>query len=104
MAMTAAEKQRAYRARQAAEQERLRVTPDGNGNAPKTVTRVTKQYQLPALPNDEVIACNKDITWADILAMTKVDIDYVYKTWRAIGDDILLRLKRAAGYHRRVRA
>jgi hypothetical protein len=51
-----------------------------------------------------VIACNKDITWADVLAMSKVDIDYVYKTWRAIGDDILLRLKRAAGYHRRVRA
>ena len=33
-AMTAAEKQRAYRARQAAANEADMVTPDGNGNAP----------------------------------------------------------------------
>jgi hypothetical protein len=63
---------------------------------------LVRLFGLPALPDDDVIACNKDITWTDVLAMTKADIDYVYKTWQAIGDDILLRLKRAAGYHRRV--
>ena len=94
MAMTAAEKQAAYRARQR-----------GNGNAIQTVTRVTKEsvtVTLPVLPADEVIACNADIGWPDILRMTRDDIDYVYRAWCAVHDDILLRLKRAAGYHRRM--
>jgi len=98
MAMTAAEKQRAYRARNKG--GNAPVTQDGNGNAPNvTVTR--SATAMPALPDDDVIACNADVGWPDVLAMTKSQVDYVYRTWQAVGDSILLRLRRAAGYHRR---
>ena len=65
---------------------------------------VDDTYVLPPLPADPVLACNQDITWADVLAMSREQIDYVYKAWRVIGDNLLLRLKRAAGYHNRVAA
>jgi len=65
---------------------------------------VDDTYVLPPLPADPVLACNQDITWADVLAMSREQIDYVYKAWRVTADDVLLRLKRAAGYHRRTRA
>ena len=65
---------------------------------------VDDSYVLPPLPTDPVLACNQGITWADVLAMSREDIDYVYKAWRVTGDNLLLRLKRAAGYHRRTRA
>ena len=95
MAMTAAEKQRAYRARS------KDGNGNGNGNAPNvTVTR--SATALPALPDDDVIACNADVGWPDVLAMTKSQIDYVYRAWQAVGDNVLLRLKRAAGYWRRL--
>ena len=65
---------------------------------------VDDSYVLPPLPTDPVLACNQGITWADVLAMSREQIDYVYKAWRVIGDSLLLRLKRAAGYHQRVAA
>jgi len=99
MAKTAAERAKAYRQRKR----------DAQRN--ETVTRVTQSsqrnvttYSLPALPDDDVISCNHGIGWPDILAMSKSDIDYVYRAWLAIGDSLLLRLRRAAGYHERVGA
>jgi hypothetical protein len=57
---------------------------------------------LPSLPDDEVIACNSEIGWSDILKMSMSQIDYVYREWKKMGDSILLRLRRAGGYFRRV--
>lgn len=53
---------------------------------------------LPDLPKDEILACNQHVTWSDVLKLSRDTIDTVYNTHKAIGDDILLRLKRAAGY------
>jgi hypothetical protein len=38
----------------------------------------------------------------DVLKLDKARIDEVYKVHQHVNDDILLRLKRAAGYRRRV--
>ena len=55
------------------------------------------------LPDDPIIACNAVIGWADVLAMPQDRIDITYHTSRVLpGDDVLLRLRRAAGYYRRV--
>ena len=79
--------------------------PDGQEETDTLIAEMMDDtYVLPPLPTDPVLACNQDITWADVLAMSREDIDYVYKAWRVIGDNLLLRLKRAAGYHRRTRA
>ena len=89
MAKTQAERAAEYRARKRDEKR------DVTASVTASVT------DLPALPGDEVIACNADVGWPDVLAMSKDHIDYVYRTWQAAGDSILLRLRRAAGYHRR---
>jgi len=81
----------------------LSVPADTDSNA-LIAEMVDDTYVLPPLPADPDIACNEGITWADVLAMSRADIDYVYKAWQAIGDNLLLRLKRAAGYHKRVAA
>jgi len=79
--------------------------PDGQEETDTLIAEmVDDSYVLPPLPADPVLDCNQGITWSDVLAMSREDIDYVYKAWRVIGDDILLRLKRAAGYHKRVAA
>ena len=64
----------------------------------------TSNPTFPDLPDDEVCGCNSDIGWSDILAMPLERIDLAYKTWKAIGNDVsfLLRLRRSAGYYRRV--
>ena len=59
-------------------------------------------YFLPALPVDLVIFCNSKVAWVDILKLSKSAVDYVYFEWKKVGGDIFLRLRRAAGYHRRV--
>lgn len=53
-------------------------------------------------PEDPVILANSEIGWSDILAMPRVRIDEAYWVHRAVGGDVLLRLRRAAGYFRRV--
>lgn len=93
MAKTAAERMRDSRARKR------------NTIAQQPVAQqASATYQLPALPDDDVIACNADVGWRDVLAMSKDHIDCVYRAWLAVGDSILLRLRRAAGYHRRTAA
>ena len=55
------------------------------------------------LPDDPIIACNAAIGWGDVLAMPPDRIALAYRTSRALPeDDVLLRLRRAAGYYRRV--
>ena len=94
MAKTQAEYQREYRARK----KLTRNTNAPDTNAPDTNAPVTA---LPPLPDDDVIACNETIGWDDVLAMTKSQVDYVYRAWQAVGDNVLLRMRRAAGYWRR---
>jgi hypothetical protein len=65
---------------------------------------ITRFEDLPTLPEDTVITCNQDIGWPDILAMSRAQIDYVYECWKVVGDVMLLRLRRAAGYHVRTAA
>ena len=92
MAKTAAERMKEYRSRKRNVQR--------NG-----VTKTDYSVTLPELPRDEVISCNSGIGWSDVMAMSRSDIDYVYGEWRKVGGDILLRLRRSAGYwQRRTRA
>ena len=88
------EAMRRYRAKQG-------ITGEGITNNPLSVTG----SDLPPvpLPDDPIIACNAVIGWADVLAMPQDRIDITYHTSRVLpGDDVLLRLRRAAGYYRRV--
>ena len=80
------------------------VTDERYGEPVGIVDAKGGPYVLPPLPDDEVCGCNSDIGWSDILAMPLERIDLVYKTWKAIGNDVsfLLRLMRSAGYYRRV--
>ena len=97
MAKTNAERMKDYRDRKRSEN----VT-DGRNVTLGSVTN--ERYVFPPLPDDDVCGCNSDIGWSDILAMPLERIDLAYKTWKAIGNDVsfLLRLRRSAGYYRRV--
>ena len=106
MARTAAERAKEYRDRK--RDENVTVDCDArheNVTVPDCDAPSVAECQaraLPALPDDDVIACNVDVDWPDVLAMTKSQVDYVYRAWRAVGDNVLLRLRRAAGYWRRL--
>jgi hypothetical protein len=71
----------------------------------QSVTGVTelKGVTVPdmPLPEDNTLECNADITWDDVLRLSRNRIDEIYQVWYAVGGDILLRLKRAAGYYKR---
>lgn len=75
---------------------------DKRRTKPKSDTQTRTRYNLPTLPHDDVLACNAGITWEDVLALSRQTIDAVYHEAEIMGIPTLLRLKRAAGYHRRV--
>jgi hypothetical protein len=54
------------------------------------------------LPVDPQIKDNNDYGWQDILNLPGAVIDECYRQAKAVGDSILLRLRRAAGYQARV--
>jgi len=56
---------------------------------------------FPDLPYDPIISVNEGISWLDVLKLSRQTIDLVYHTAIAMDDSILLRLRRAAGYHKR---
>lgn len=86
----ARERVRRYRARQKG------VTPEPEGQG------VTDDYSmLPELPVDELITANAGIGWPDVMALDREVVDEVYRVSSYVGDDVLLRLVRAAGYAKR---
>ena len=99
MALTPAQRAKRYR-----DGKKDNNVTERHETATPTVTATT--YQLPALPIDSVVSLNSQIGWADILAMPAEAIDLAYDTYKRDdakhGQSWLLRLKRAAGYHKRV--
>jgi len=60
------------------------------------------QQGITSLPDDIILECNANITWDDIMALSREAVDDIYHVSKVFADDILLRLKRAAGYYKRM--
>ena len=107
MALTPAERAKRYRENRkpvtTVTENVTRVTEEQS--IPVTTVTTTDPYSmLPSLPTDQLIAANKDICWADVMALDHAVIDEVYHLATRYDEDILLRLLRAAGYAKRMAA
>ena len=78
----------------------------------EVINRV-KEWPDVELPFDPEVDANNTIGWSDIMQLDRSVIDAVYRTSKALwntrgsepgsaGDDVLLRLRRAAGYQFRI--